>query len=233
MGTEEKSNGITAIPRLPELPELRGCIVTIDAMGCRKEIDQGILDREADYLLAVKENQRRLYRDIRYLFEGAEEADYAGVTHGCATTLNKGHGRIERREDQGIRGPACPEYLSAGKDWPGSRSVAKATSRRETYTGVAVHSRYYISSLAGSAEQMLRAARAHWSIENSLHWGLDVTFRENQSRMRKDHSSRNMATLRQIAHNQLKRETSLKMGIHGKCLQAGWRDNYLLKVLLG
>ena len=230
--TEEKSNGITAIPRLPELPELRGCIVTIDAMGCQKEIARGIPGREADYLLAVKENQGRLYQDVRDLFEGAEEADYAGVPHGYATTLNKGHGRIERRECRAISSPACLEYLSTGKDWPELRSVAKVTCRRETDAGVAAHSRYYVSSLAGSAEQLLQAARAHWSIENSLHWSLDVTFREDQSRMRKDHSPQNMATLRQIAHNQLKRETSLKVGIRGKRLQAGWRDDYLLKVLL-
>ena len=110
--------------------------------------------------------------------------------------------------------------------------MAKVTCRRETDTGVTVHSRYYISSLAGSSEQLLQAVRTHWSIENSLHWSLDVTFREDQSRMRKDHSPQNMATLRQIAHNQLKRETSLKVGIQGKRLQAGWRDDYLLKVLL-
>ena len=230
--TEEKSNGITAIPRLLELLDLSGCIVTIDAMGCQKEIAQGILEGEADYLLAVKENQGRLHQDIRDLFEGAEEWGFDGVPHDYATTLNKGHGRIERRECWVISDPACLEYLSTGKDWPGLRSVIKVVGRRETETGATVHSRYYISSLAGPAEQMLRAARAHWSIENSLHWSLDVTFREDQSRMRKDHSPQNMATLRQIAHNQLKRETSLKVGIQGKRLQAGWRDDYLLKVLL-
>ena len=201
-------------------------------MGCQKEIAQGILDREADYLLAVKENQGRLHQDIRDLFEGGEEWGFDGVPHDYATTLNKGHGRIERRECWVISEPACLEYLSTGKDWPGLRSVIKVVGRRETDTGATVHSRYYISSLAGPAEQMLRAARAHWSIENSLHWSLDVTFREDQSRMRKDHSPQNMATLRQIAHNQLKRETSLKVGIQGKRLQAGWRDDYLLKVLL-
>ena len=111
------------------------------------------------------------------------------------------------------------------------RSVVKVVGRRETDTGVTVQSRYYISSLAGSAEQLLGAARAHWSIENSLHWSLDVTFREDQSRMRLDHSPQNMATLRQVSHNLLKRETSLKVGIQGKRLQAGWREDYLLKVL--
>ena len=230
--TEEKSNEITAIPRLLELLDLKGCIVTIDAMGCQKEIAQGILDREADYLLAVKENQGRLYQDIRDLFEAGDGSGLEGLPHDYATTLNKGHGRIERRECWVISDPACLEYLSTGRDWPGLRSVVKVVGRRETDTGTTVHSRYYISSLAAPAEQMLRAARAHWSIENSLHWSLDVTFGEDQSRMRKDHSPQNMATLRQIAHNQLKRETSLKVGIQGKRLQAGWKDDYLLKVLL-
>ena len=206
-------------------------------MGCQKEIARGILDREADYLLAVKENQERLCQDIRDLFEGAEEWGFDGLPHGYAATLNKGHGnkrhgRIERRECWMSSDPACLEYLNTGKDRPGLLSVMKVAGQRETDTESTAHSRYYISSLAVPAEQMLQAAQAHWSIENSLHWSLDATFREDQGRVRKDHSPQNMATLRQIAHNQLKRETSLKVGIKGKRLQAGWRDDYLLKVLL-
>ena len=232
--TDQKSNEITAIPRLLELLELNGCIVTIDAMGCQKEIAQGILDRGADYLLAVKENQGRLYQDVRDLFGGAEELGWDGVPYDYATTLNKGHGRIERRECWAISDPSCLGYLSTGGDWPGLRSVVKVVGRRDTDTGITVQPRYYISSLDVSAERLLEAVRAHWSIENSLHWSLDVTFREDQSRVRKDHSPQNMATLRQISHNQLKlkRETSLKVGIQGKRLQAGWREDYLLKVLL-
>ena len=108
----------------------------------------------------------------------------------------------------------------------------KVTGRCETGTGATAYSRYYVSSMGASAEQLLQAARAHWSIENSLHRSLDVTFREDQSRMGKDHSPQNIVTLRQIAHNQLKRETSLEAGIQGKRLQAGWREDHLLKVLL-
>ena len=168
---------------------------------------------------------------MRDLFEGAEEAGFDGVPHDYATTLNKGHGRIERRECWAISDPSCLEYLSTGKDWPGLRSVVKVVGRRDTGTDVTVQPRYYISSLDVAAERLLAAARAHWSIENSLHWTLDVTFREDQSRIRLDHSPQNMATLRQISHNLLKRETSLKVGIQGKRLQAGWREDYLLKVL--
>ena len=230
--TDQKSNEITAIPRLLELLELNGCIVTIDAMGCQKEIAQRILDRGADCLLAVKENQGRLYQDVRDLFDGAEELGWDGVPYDYATTLNKGHGRIERRECWAISDPSCLGYLSTGGDWPGLRSVVKVVGRRETDKGITVQPRYYISSLDVSAERLLEAVRAHWSIENSLHWSLDVTFREDQSRVRKDHGPQNMATLRQISHNLLKRETSLKVGIQGKRLQAGWREDYLLKVLL-
>ena len=235
--TDQKSNEITAIPRLLELLELNGCIVTIDAMGCQKEIAQGILDRGADYLLAVKENQGRLYQDVRDLFDGGGGTGLGRRAlrlrhHAEPTTLNKGHGRIERRECWAISDPSCLGYLSTGGDWPGLRSVVQVLGRRDTDTGITVQPRYYISSLDVSAERLLEVVRAHWSIENSLHWSLDVTFREDQSRVRKDHSPQNMATLRQISHNQLKRETSLKVGIQGKRLQAGWREDYLLKVLL-
>ena len=175
--TEEKSNQITAIPRLLEMLELNGCIVTIDAMGCQKEIARGILERGANYVLAVKENQGWLYQDVRDLFEGGDGLGLNGVPHDYATTLNKGHGRIERRECWAISDPAYLEYLSTAGDWPGLRSVVKVECRRETGGGATVQARYYISSLEASAHRQLAAVRAHWSIENSLHWSLDVTFR--------------------------------------------------------
>jgi predicted transposase YbfD/YdcC len=229
--TEEKSNEITAIPRLLELLDLRGCIVTIDAMGCQKEIAQGILDRGADYVLAVKKNQGRLYEDVRDLFEGAEEFGFEGVPHDYATTLNKGHGRIERRECWAISDLESLEYLRTGQEWPQLRSVVKVTGRRETPEEATVQPRYYISSLDAPAERLLEVVRTHWSIENSLHWSLDVTFGEDQCRIRKEYAPQNMATLRQVSHNLLKNETSLKVGIQGKRLQAGWKEDYLLKVL--
>ena len=279
--TEEKSNEITAIPRLLAMLELTGCIVTIDAMGCQamgcqamgcqamgcqamgcqamgcqamgcqamgcqamgcqamgcqamgcqQEIAQGILDREADYVLAVKENQGQLHEDVKDLFEGGDEFAYQGLPHEYATTLDKGHGRVERRECWVISDPLSLEYLSTGKDWPSLRSVVKVASQRHTAEGTTVQPRYYISSLEAPAERLLGVVRTHWSIENSLHWSLDVTFGEDRCRIRKDHAPQNMATLRQVSHNLLKNETSLKVGIQGKRLQAGWKEDYLLKVL--
>ena len=119
------------------------------------------------------------------------------------------------------------------KEWFGLKAAVKITARRETSAGVTVQSRYYISSLDAPAEKLLSAVRSHWSIENSLHWTLDMTYQEDQCRVRKDHVPQNLATMRQISHNLLKNETSLKVGIQGKRLRAGWREDYLLKVLLG
>ena len=230
--TEEKSNEITAIPQLLAMLDLHGCIVTIDAMGCQREIAQQIVDGGADYLLAVKENQGQLYENIRDLFEGAAALGFDGTPYDYAQTTDKGHGRVERRECWVITDQDCLDYLDPQGQWPQLKAAIKVVGQRQTTEGGASQPRYYIGSLAAPAEQLLAVVRSHWSIENSLHWTLDVTFREDQCRVRKDHGPQNMNTLRQIGHNLLKNERTLKVGIQGKRLNAGWDEDYLLKVLL-
>ncbi len=228
--TEEKPNEITSIP---QLLELHGCIVTIDAMGCQREIAQRITEASADYVLAVKENQGQLHEGIRDLFEGAEAFGFDGVSYDHAATVGKGHGRLERRECWVITDEDCLDYLHPQGHWPQLKAAVKAMGHRQTAAGSTSKPRYYISSLSASAEQLLAVIRSHWSIENSLHWTLDVSFGEDQCRVRKDNGPQNINTLRQIGHNLLKNEKTLKVGIQGKRLNAGWDEDYLLKVLLG
>ncbi len=230
---DRKSNEITAIPKLLQLLELSGCLVTIDAMGCQKEIARQIIDGQADYLLAVKGNQGQLHQDVSDLFQGAEEFGFEGVPYDYVRTVEKNHGRLETRQCWVITDPDCLEYLHSRQQWSQLNAAVKVTAQRETTTETTIHTRYYISSLAGSAKTLLQATRSHWGIENSLHWSLDVTFHEDHSRVRKDHGPRNLAVLRQIALNLLKQETTLKRGLQGKRLKAGWVNHYLLKVLLG
>ena len=227
--TDAKSNEITAIPELLKLLDVSGCIVSIDAMGCQKEIAQTILERGADYLLAVKGNQGRLYDDVRDLFEGAEEAGYDGVPHDF--TLNKGHGRIERRECRTTSDPACLEYLSTAGDWLGLRSVGMVRSERREGDRVSVESRYYISSLESDAQRFLKATRSHWGIENSVHWVLDMSFREDESRVRSGNAPENLATIRHAALNLLRQDRQSKISIKAKRKLAAWDNNYLLSIL--
>ena len=202
-------------------------------MGCQREIAQKITAGGADYVLAVKENQRQLYEGIRDLFKGAEALGFDGVPYEYIQTVDKGHGRVERRECWTVAAADCLDYLDPHGQWPHLRTAIKVVGYRETAAGGTSQPRYYISSLVASAEQLLAAIRGHWSIENSLHWTLDVTFRKDKCRVRKNHGPQNLATLRQIGHNLLKKETTLTVGIQGKRLNAGWTEDYLLQVLLG
>ena len=229
--TDAKSNEITAIPRLLEMLELKGCIVTIDAMGCQKEIARKILDRDADYVLAVKGNQGRLYQDIGDLFQAGDGTGVNDLPHDYATTLNKGHGRIERRECWTISDPACLEYLSTAGDWPSLRSVGMVRSERREGERVSMETRYYISSLASEAQRLLEAARSHWGIENSLHWVLDVSFREDESRVRVGNAPENLATMRHAALNLLRQHRQSRISIKAKRKLAAWDNTFLLSIL--
>lgn len=228
---EAKSNEITAIPQLLRLLDVAGCIITIDAMGCQTEIAGQIVGQEAEYVLAVKDNQPHLHEDLELFFRLAHQNDFQKVEHTYARQVNKSHGRLETRECWAISGEDSLQFLRDYDRWPGLTTLAMVTNRRELNGTVTVESRYYISSLANEAATILKAARSHWGIENSLHWVLDVAMGEDDSRIRKDHAPENMAQLRRIALSLLKQEKTLKRGVQGKRLKAAMNPAYLLKVL--
>ena len=230
---DDKSNEITAIPELLQALEVSGCIITIDAMGCQKEIAADIVSQKADYLLALKENQARLYEDVKLLFDDLEASAFKAYAYDHHRTVNKGHGRIEIRQCWTISDPGLLPYLRGATEWEKLRSVVKVQAERRVGQDRSVEERYYLSSLAGNADRTLEATRTHWQIENGLHWVLDIAFREDESRIRKEHGAQNFAILRHIATNLLKQEKTAKMGVKAKRLRAGWDEDYLLKVLSG
>ena len=230
---DDKSNEITAIPELLQVLAVSGCIVTIDAMGCQKAIAQQITEQEADYVFTLKENQGRLYEDVSGFFEYAHRIGFRHVESDQCRTVEKGHGRIEIRQCQVISDPAYIETIRDGEAWPQLRSIAMVTAERRIEEKIERESRYFITSLECDAEKVLHAVRTHWHIENSLHWVLDVAFREDESRIRNKHSAENMVVLRHIALNLLKQEKTAKRSIKSKRLKAGWDEDYLMKVLAG
>lgn len=228
---DEKSNEITAIPDLLEKLEIRGCIVTIDAMGCQTKIAETIIEKGADYLLALKENHALLYEDVALLFDDLAESGFTAYPYDHAKMVDKGHGRIEVRQAWTIAAPSLIANLRTAHKWPQLVTLVKIQSERYIDDKHSLETRYYISSLAASAATILDATRAHWAIENSLHWVLDIAFREDESRLRKDNGAQNFAVLRHIALSLLKQDDTLKVGVKNKRLRAGWDQNYLLAVL--
>jgi predicted transposase YbfD/YdcC len=236
VATDAKSNEITAIPQLIEMLDLRGATVTIDAMGCQKAIAGKILEKQGDYVLAVKDNQPKLHEDVQRIME---EARQDGDTVGCGyhETVEKEHGRIETRRVWTTPTQGRLWQGEQDKDWPGLASIAMVESERTVDGQTTMEKRYFISSRDGlgkhAAKHTGHIIRQHWAIENRLHWVLDMAFDEDRCRIRMDEGARNMATLRKIALNLLKRDTESKVGIATRRRKAGWDTAYLLKVLAG
>jgi predicted transposase YbfD/YdcC len=229
---DEKSNEITAIPALLEMLEIAGCIITIDAMGCQTEIAQQITDQQGDYVLAVKENQGHLFEDIEHLCQlYLQHEQPMFYFNDYAKTVDKNHDRIEIREcwtlDAAFYGPSIRKI----GEWAKIQTVVMIRRERRLSDKTEIHTRYYISSLKGTAKRFLQVIREHWGIENSVHWVLDMAFNEDQSRLHKDNGAENLAVIRHIALNLLRNEKTAKVGIKAKRLKAGWDDAYLFKVL--
>lgn len=227
---DQKSNEITAIPKLLELLDVSGCLVTIDAMGCQAEVAGKIIEEKADYVLAVKGNQPTLHAGIVEFFLGHMEDDFARAKVSRHETKEHGHGRDEHRTYL-----VCdvPEDLPDRARWKGLKRVGVAISQTVRGGKACDEVRYYILSRKLSARSFGAAVRGHWGIENSCHWQLDMSFGEDRSRIRKGHADANFAVVRRMALSLLKNEKSQKVGVKTKRLTAGWNDDYLQQVLFG
>ncbi len=220
---DDKSNEIAAIPKLLDALELSRTVVTIDAMGCQRTVAEKIVDKKADYILAVKENQGHLLEEIRDSFQMLS-ADAVAEEVDC------GHGRVEQRRCSVI---ADLSLVEKAAEWASLQGLVRIESQRyHKATGKTEREiRYYITSLKPDAVRLNRAIRQHWGIENKLHWALDVSFGEDLDRKRAGHAAQNFSLLNRIALNLLKQDKTCKLGIKGKRLKAGWDNDYLLLLL--
>lgn len=231
VATDDKSNEITAIPRLLKLIDISNAVVTIDAMGCQKDIAETIIDHGGDYVLQLKGNQGGLHAETVTLFEQCLRDDCLGIEHTTARTLNKGHGRLERRM---IWATEDVSWFAERDKWKGLRSLIRVQCERTVDGQTSCEDHYYLSSLpADDPTKLLSYVRGHWSVENRLHWSLDISFADDERRTRTGHGAENASRLARIALNLLKAEKTLNASIKSKRLYCGWDHDYLLKVILG
>jgi predicted transposase YbfD/YdcC len=236
VATDAKSNEITAIPALLKLLDLEGATVTIDAMGCQTAIATQIVEQQANYVLALKDNHEKLHDRVKRAFADADTA--AGTTLPLAdlvpyTTHDTGHGRIEHRRCLAIGDPDYLAFIDPAGAWPNLQSVVRIESTRRVGTTVSTEARHYLSSLPADATVLSAAIRSHWGIENRLHWVLDVAFREDDCRVRLGHAAENLAIVRHFALNLLRQEPSRRASVATKRLCAALDDTYLRSVLNG
>lgn len=224
----EKSNEITAIPKLLDLFLIEGSVITIDAMGCQKDIASKIINKKADYILALKGNQGNLHKEVIDLFNKVNTPEFSKYINQSDTQLDKDHGRIEQRECVTIENL---DWLFEIHQWKGVKSIAKITATVVKGDQQTREDRYYISSLPGNADFMNRAVRKHWFIENKLHWILDVIFKEDYCRVRTGNGAENLNTIRKIALNTIKLDNTIKTSFKNKRKMCGWNDNYALNIL--
>lgn len=225
---EEKTNEITAIPDLLDIIEVKGCLVTIDAMGCQRAITDKIADKKGDYVIALKANQKHLHEEVTEYFDDAMKNKFKDFDHVYFCETEKDHGRIESRSyyiTNDIKD------LFEVKDWKTIKSLAMVIAKRKEGGKVSVEKRFYISSCDKELERVKDAIRDHWKIENSLHWTLDVSFNEDQCRKRAKNSAKNISTIRKISLTMLKSEDTYKASINAKMLKACRKTEYLEKVL--
>lgn len=226
--TTEKSNEITAIPRLLKLLDISGCIITIDAMGTQKKIAKTIINKGGDYVLAVKENHKSLYADIAMFFDDMSSYESEAYKLDRHKTVDGNHGRIEIRKYATTSDIA---WLQGKENWPGIKSIGMVDSMREVNDEISSEKRYYISSLDSDAKKFGNAVRSHWGIENSVHWVLDIAFREDESRIRKGYAPENFAVLRHISLNLIRNNKSFKGSIKSKRFNAALDIDYLEEIM--
>jgi predicted transposase YbfD/YdcC len=229
MKVAEKSNEIVAIPKLLEMLAIEGAIVTIDAMGCQREIAQKVVEKKADYVLALKGNQGSLREDVELFVAEQKAAGFKDTKISSDQTVDGDHGRIETRTTTVIHDVA---WLQERHNWPGLRSVVIVESEREIGDKVERETRFYITSLVLLATMLAPIIRSHWAIENSLHWVMDMIFRDDECRVRTDHAPANFCTIKHMAHN-LVRLAPGKASLRLKRKTAGWDDDFLASLITG